>query len=65
MALPGIVLTRVDGDARGGAALSMRAVTDCPIKLMGTGEKLDQLEVFQPARIAGRILDMGDVVSLG
>ena len=60
----GIVLTRVDGDARGGAALSMRAVTGCPIKLMGMGEKLDQLEVFQPARIAGRILDMGDVVSL-
>jgi signal recognition particle subunit SRP54 len=62
--LTGIVLTRVDGDARGGAALSMRSVTNCPIKLMGTGEKLDQLEVFQPARIAGRILDMGDVVSL-
>jgi signal recognition particle subunit SRP54 len=62
--ITGIVLTRVDGDARGGAALSMRAVTGCPIKLMGMGEKLDQLEVFQPARIAGRILDMGDVVSL-
>jgi signal recognition particle subunit SRP54 len=62
--LTGIVLTRVDGDARGGAALSMRAVTGCPIKLMGTGEKLDQLEIFQPSRIAGRILDMGDVVSL-
>jgi signal recognition particle subunit SRP54 len=62
--LTGIVLTRIDGDARGGAALSMRAVTNCPIKLMGTGEKLDQLEVFQPTRIAGRILDMGDVVSL-
>lgn len=62
--ITGIVLTRVDGDARGGAALSMRAVTGCPIKLMGVGEKLDQLEVFQPARIAGRILDMGDVVSL-
>lgn len=60
----GIVLTRVDGDARGGAALSMRAVANCPIKLMGMGEKLDQLEVFQPSRIAGRILDMGDVVSL-
>ena len=60
----GIVLTRVDGDARGGAALSMRAVTNCPIKLLGVGEKLDQLEVFQPERIAGRILDMGDVVSL-
>lgn len=62
--LTGIVLTRVDGDARGGAALSMRAVTKCPIKLMGMGEKLDQLEVFQPSRIAGRILDMGDVVGL-
>jgi signal recognition particle subunit SRP54 len=62
--ITGIVLTRVDGDARGGAALSMRAVTGCPIKLMGVGEKLDQLEVFQPGRIAGRILDMGDVVSL-
>lgn len=62
--LTGIVLTRVDGDARGGAALSMRAIAQCPIKLMGVGEKLDQLEVFQPARIAGRILDMGDVVSL-
>ncbi|MBX9804741.1 MAG: signal recognition particle protein [Alphaproteobacteria bacterium] len=60
----GIVLTRVDGDARGGAALSMRAVANCPIKLLGVGEKLDQLEVFQPERIAGRILDMGDVVSL-
>jgi signal recognition particle subunit SRP54 len=62
--ITGIVLTRVDGDARGGAALSMRAVTQCPIKLMGMGEKLDQLEVFQPTRIAGRILDMGDVVTL-
>jgi signal recognition particle subunit SRP54 len=62
--ITGIVLTRVDGDARGGAALSMRTVAQCSIKLMGVGEKLDQLEVFQPARIAGRILDMGDVVSL-
>lgn len=60
----GIVLTRLDGDARGGAALSMRAVTGCPIKFMGVGEKLDQLELFQPERIAGRILDMGDIVSL-
>lgn len=60
----GIILTRLDGDARGGAALSMRAVTGCPIKFMGVGEKLDQLEVFQPERIAGRILDMGDIVSL-
>jgi len=60
----GIVLTRVDGDARGGAALSMRAVTGCPIKLIGTGEKLEELEPFHPDRIAGRILGMGDVVSL-
>jgi signal recognition particle subunit SRP54 len=60
----GIVLTRVDGDARGGAALSMRAITGCPIKLLGTGEKLDELEPFHPDRIAGRILGMGDVVSL-
>jgi signal recognition particle subunit SRP54 len=60
----GIVLTRVDGDARGGAALSMRAVTGRPIKLMGVGEKLDALEPFHPDRIAGRILGMGDVVGL-
>jgi len=60
----GIVLTRVDGDARGGAALSMRAVTGCPIKLLGTGEKVEELEVFHPDRVAGRILGMGDVVSL-
>jgi signal recognition particle subunit SRP54 len=60
----GIVLTRVDGDGRGGAALSMRAVTGCPIKLLGVGEKLDALEPFHPERIAGRILGMGDVVSL-
>jgi signal recognition particle subunit SRP54 len=62
--ITGIVLTRVDGDARGGAALSMRAVTGCPIKLMGVGEKIDALEDFHPARVAGRILGMGDVVSL-
>jgi len=62
--LTGIVLTRVDGDARGGAALSMRSVTGCPIKLIGSGEKLDALETFHPDRIAGRILGMGDVVSL-
>jgi len=60
----GIVLTRVDGDARGGAALSMRAVTGRPIKFLGQGEKLDALEVFHPDRLAGRILGMGDVVSL-
>jgi signal recognition particle subunit SRP54 len=64
VALTGIVLTRVDGDGRGGAALSMRAVTGKPIKLMGTGEKLDALEDFHPQRIAGRILGMGDVVGL-
>src|SRR6188472_4491104 len=62
--LTGIVLTRVDGDGRGGAALSMRAVTGKPIKLIGTGEKMDALEDFHPSRIAGRILGMGDVVSL-
>jgi len=60
----GILLTRVDGDARGGAALSMRAVTGCPIKFIGTGEKTDALEAFHPDRIASRILGMGDVVSL-
>ena len=60
----GIVLTRIDGDTRGGAALSMRAVTGKPIKLMGTGEKLNDLSDFHPDRIAGRILDMGDVVTL-
>ncbi len=62
--LTGIVLTRVDGDARGGAALSMRAITGKPIVLIGTGEKLDALEPFHPERIAGRILGMGDIVSL-
>ncbi|MES2497766.1 MAG: signal recognition particle protein [Pseudomonadota bacterium] len=64
VALTGIVLTRMDGDARGGAALSMRAVTGKPIKFVGTGEKLDGIELFQPSRVAGRILGMGDVVSL-
>lgn len=62
--LTGIVLTRMDGDARGGAALSMRAITGKPIKFVGTGEKLDGLELFHPSRVAGRILGMGDVVSL-
>lgn len=62
--LSGIVLTRADGDARGGAALSMRQVTGAPIKFLGVGEKLDALEVFNPQRIASRILDMGDVISL-
>ena len=64
VALTGIVLTRVDGDGRGGAALSMREVTGKPIKLIGVGEKLDALEDFYPDRIAGRILGMGDVVGL-
>ena len=64
LGVTGIVLTRIDGDARGGAALSMRAVTGQPIKFLGAGEKLDALEVFHPDRIAGRILGMGDVVSL-
>ncbi len=62
--ITGIVLTRMDGDARGGAALSMRHVTGRPIKLVGMGEKLDALEPFHPERVAARILDMGDVVSL-
>ncbi len=62
--ITGLVLTRIDGDGRGGAALSMRAVTGKPIKLIGTGEKLDALEDFHPGRIADRILGMGDVVSL-
>ncbi|MDP7391546.1 MAG: signal recognition particle protein [Alphaproteobacteria bacterium] len=64
LGLTGILLTRVDGDARGGAALSMRAVTGCPIKMIGVGEKLDKFEPFHPDRIANRILGMGDVVSL-
>ena len=62
--LSGVVLTRMDGDARGGAALSMRAVTGKPIKFAGTGEGIDALEAFHPSRVAGRILGMGDVVSL-
>jgi len=62
--LTGIVLTRVDGDGRGGAALSMRAVTGKPIKLIGTGERMDALEDFYPARIADRILGMGDIITL-
>ncbi|AKM06724.1 signal recognition particle protein [Pelagerythrobacter marensis] len=62
--LTGVVLTRMDGDARGGAALSMRHVTGQPIKFAGTGEKLDAIEAFDPKRVAGRILGMGDVVSL-
>jgi signal recognition particle subunit SRP54 len=62
--ISGVILTRSDGDARGGAALSMKAVTGCPIKFVGVSEKLDGLEPFYPERAAGRILDMGDVVSL-
>ena len=64
VAISGIILTRADGDARGGAALSMRSVTGAPIKFLGVGEKLDALEAFHPERVASRILDMGDVVSL-
>jgi signal recognition particle subunit SRP54 len=64
LGVTGIVLTRMDGDARGGAALSMRAVTGKPIKLIGTGEKVDALDEFHPQRVANRILGMGDIVSL-
>ncbi len=60
----GVVMTRIDGDARGGAALSMRAVTGAPIKFVGIGEKIDALDTFEPERMAGRILGMGDIVSL-
>ena len=62
--LTGSILTRVDGDARGGAALSLKMTTGCPIKFIGNGEKLDDIEIFHPDRIANRILDMGDVVTL-
>jgi signal recognition particle subunit SRP54 len=64
LAITGIILTKLDGDARGGAALSMREVTHRPIKFAGTGEQLDQFEVFVPERLAGRILGMGDVIGL-
>ena len=64
LSITGIILTKLDGDARGGAALSMREVTRQPIKFTGTGEKLDQFELFVPERLAGRILGMGDVISL-
>ncbi len=64
LGLTGLILTKVDGDARGGAAISMRAVTGVPIKFLGTGEKADALEVFHPDRMASRILGMGDVLSL-
>ena len=62
--ITGSILTRVDGDARGGAALSMKYITDCPIKFMGVGEQVDDLEKFHPERIANRILGMGDIVTL-
>ncbi|MDD4817280.1 MAG: signal recognition particle protein [Victivallaceae bacterium] len=64
LGLTGFILTKLDGDARGGAALSIRKVTGCPVKFIGTGEKLDDLEQFHPERMASRILGMGDVVSL-
>jgi signal recognition particle subunit SRP54 len=64
LSITGIVMTRMDGDARGGAALSMRAITGAPIKLIGVGEKQDALEDFHPERVAGRILGMGDIVGL-
>jgi signal recognition particle subunit SRP54 len=64
LSLTGIILTKVDGDARGGAALSMKKVTGAPIKFLGVGEKIDEFEVFHPDRLASRILGMGDVVSL-
>ena len=60
----GSMLTRIDGDSRGGSALSMKVATGCPIKFMGVGEQIDDLEVFHPERIANRILGMGDIVSL-
>src|SRR5262245_64089482 len=64
IAFDGVVLTKLDGDARGGAALSVKAITGKPIKLVSVGEKLDQLEWFHPDRMALRILGMGDVLSL-
>ncbi len=64
ISLSGIILTRIDGDGRGGAALSMKSITGKPIKFIGTGEKISDFEVFYPKRLAGRILDMGDIVSL-
>jgi signal recognition particle subunit SRP54 len=64
LALDGVVLTKLDGDARGGAALSIWTVTGKPIKFVGTGEKIDALEPFHPERIASRILGMGDILSL-
>ena len=62
--MTGLILTKIDGDARGGAALSISAVTGVPVKFLGTGEKTDALEVFHPDRLAGRILGMGDILTL-
>ncbi len=62
--LTGVILTKIDGDARGGAALSIRSITGKPIKFLGVGEKIDALEAFHPDRLASRILGMGDVFSL-
>lgn len=62
--ITGVILTKLDGDTRGGAALSVKAVTGRPIKFAGTGEKLDDIEVFHPDRMASRILGMGDVLTL-
>ena len=64
LSLTGVILTKMDGDARGGAALSIRSVTGAPVKFVGMGEKLSELEIFHPDRIAGRILGMGDVLTL-
>ncbi|MFP3416244.1 signal recognition particle protein, partial [Bacillus sp. SIMBA_074] len=64
LGLTGVVLTKLDGDTRGGAALSIRSVTNTPIKFVGMGEKLDALEAFHPERMASRILGMGDVLTL-
>ena len=62
--VPGAIVTKMDGDSRGGAALSVREVSGKPIKFMGVGEKMDSLELFYPERMASRILGMGDVLSL-
>jgi signal recognition particle subunit SRP54 len=64
LGIDGVILTRIDGDSRGGAAITMKVATGCPIKFLGSGEKINELEIFDPERIAGRILGMGDVVSL-
>ena len=64
LGITGVVLTKLDGDTRGGAALSIRSVTDTPIKFVGLGEKMDAIEAFHPERMASRILGMGDVLTL-